>query len=84
MRDGENGFLVPPGAPAALARRLLELLDDAPLRARMGARGRAIVEREFSLEQMRASYDALYEDLTGLDVPRLVYGVEPPRGAHLR
>jgi glycosyltransferase involved in cell wall biosynthesis len=78
VREGEDGFLVPPGAPAALARRILELLDDAPLRARLGARGRAIVEREFSLEQMRASYDALYEDLTGLDVPRLVYGAPTP------
>ena len=83
VRDGENGFLVPPGAPAALAPRLLELLDDAPLCARMGARGRRIVEREFSVEQMRASYDALYEDLTGLDVPALVHGVEPQERAHL-
>ena len=64
------------------APRLLELLDDAPLCARMGARGRRIVEREFSVEQMRASYDALYEDRTGLDLPALVHGVEP-RGAHL-
>jgi glycosyltransferase involved in cell wall biosynthesis len=83
VRDGENGFLVPPGAPAALAPRLLELLDDAPLCARMGARGRRIVEREFSVEQMRASYDALYEDLTGLDLPALVHGVEPQERAHL-
>lgn len=84
VRDGENGFLVPPGAPAALARRILEVLDDAPLGSRMGARGRRIVEREFSIDAMRASYDALYEDLTGLDLPRLVYGVAPREGAQLR
>lgn len=40
----------------------------------MGERGRRIVEREFSVQQMRASYDALYEDLTGLEVPRILYG----------
>ena len=74
VREGWNGFLVPPGAPAALARRLLDLLANAPLRRRMGERGRRIVEREFSAEQMRASYDALYEDLTGLAVPRIMYG----------
>jgi glycosyltransferase involved in cell wall biosynthesis len=84
VRDGETGFLVPPGAPAALARRILELLEDAPLCSRMGSRGRRIVEREFSIDAMRASYDALYEDLTGLDLPRLVYGVAPPEGAQLR
>jgi glycosyltransferase involved in cell wall biosynthesis len=74
VRDGVNGFLVPPGAPAALARRLLELLASAPLRKRMGEKGRRVVEREFSLEHMRASYDALYEELTTLDVPRIAYG----------
>ncbi|WP_242335847.1 MULTISPECIES: glycosyltransferase [unclassified Anaeromyxobacter] len=84
VHEGEEGFLVPPGAPAVLARRLLELLDDAPLRRRMGERGRRRVEREFSVEQMRASYDALYEDLTGLDVPRLVYGAVRREGAQAR
>jgi L-malate glycosyltransferase len=74
VRDGVNGFLVPPGAPAALARGLLDLLANAQLRKRMGEKGRRIVEREFSVEQMRASYDALYEDLTGLAVPRIAYG----------
>jgi L-malate glycosyltransferase len=74
VRDGVNGLLVPPGAPAALAGRLVDLLADAPLRGKMGEAGRRIVEREFSLEAMRASYDALYEDLTGLKVPRLMYG----------
>jgi hypothetical protein len=40
----------------------------------MGERGRRTVEREFGVEQMRRSYDALYEDLTGLKVPRVMYG----------
>lgn len=74
VRDGANGFLVPPGAPAAMTRRLLDLLASAPLRKRMGERGRRIVEREFSVEQMRASYDALYEDLVGLETSRATYG----------
>jgi glycosyltransferase involved in cell wall biosynthesis len=74
VRDGLNGFLVPPGAPAALARRILDVLASAPLRKRMGEKGRKIVEAEFCVEQMRTSYDALYEDLTGLKVPRIMYG----------
>jgi glycosyltransferase involved in cell wall biosynthesis len=84
VRDGEDGFLVPPGAPAALARRILELLEDAPLRSRLGARGRRIVEREFSIDAMRASYDALYEDLIGLELPNVAYGVPPQQGAQRR
>jgi glycosyltransferase involved in cell wall biosynthesis len=74
VKDGVNGFLVPPGAPAALARGIADLLGDPALRARFGEEGRAIVEREFSLGQMRASYDALYEELIGLKVPRVMYG----------
>ena len=74
VRDGVTGYLVPPGAPAALARRLVDLLASAPRRRRMGERGRRLVEREFGLEQMRRSYDALYEDLTDLKVPRVMYG----------
>ena len=74
VRDGVTGYLVPPGAPAALARRLVDLLA-APARGRrMGERGRRMVEREFGLDQMRRSYDALYEDLVGLKVPRVMYG----------
>jgi glycosyltransferase involved in cell wall biosynthesis len=69
-----TGYLVPPGAPAALARRLVDLLASAPRRRRMGERGRRLVEREFGLEQMRRSYDALYEDLADLKVPRVMYG----------
>ncbi len=74
VREGVNGYLVPPGAPAALARRILDVLASAPLRRRMGERGRRIVETEFGVEQMRTSYDALYEELIGLKVPRIMYG----------
>jgi L-malate glycosyltransferase len=75
VRDGITGYLVPPGAPAALSRRLLDLLASAPRRKRMGEKGRRLVEREFGIDEMRRSYDALYEDLIGLKVPRVMYGV---------
>lgn len=41
IRDGEDGFLVPPGDPAALARRMLQLLDDEGLRELMAASARS-------------------------------------------
>ncbi len=74
VREGASGYLVPPGAPAALARRLLDVLARPQLRRRMGERGRRVVETEFGVAQMRTSYDALYEELTGLKVPRIMYG----------
>ena len=37
VRDGETGFLVPPGDAEAFARRSLEILRDEALRARMSA-----------------------------------------------
>jgi glycosyltransferase involved in cell wall biosynthesis len=77
VRDGVNGFLVPPGAPAALARRMGDALARPELARRMGIRGRAIVEREFDLEQMRIGYDALYEELAAWRVPRVVAGTDP-------
>jgi len=46
--DGETGFLIPPGEPAALADKLRLLLDDAELRAEMGRRGRERVEEIFA------------------------------------
>jgi glycosyltransferase involved in cell wall biosynthesis len=38
--DGRTGYLVEPGDPEALRGALLRLLDDAQLRAKMGAAGR--------------------------------------------
>jgi glycosyltransferase involved in cell wall biosynthesis len=40
-RDGETGLLVEPNDPGALAAAIARLLDDADLRARLGAAGRA-------------------------------------------
>jgi glycosyltransferase involved in cell wall biosynthesis len=60
VREGVTGWLVPPGAPAQLAARVLDALRDREAAARLGAGGRAVVEREFSVEQMRLSYDAVY------------------------
>jgi glycosyltransferase involved in cell wall biosynthesis len=75
VRDGVNGFLVPPGAPGALARRILDALAAGPRSRRMGERGRGIVEREFDVGQMRLGYDALYDSLASHPVPRLMAGM---------
>jgi len=56
VTTGENGLLVPPRDPAALAAALIRLLGDATLRRRMGAAARARVERDFSAAGHLARY----------------------------
>jgi len=46
--DRATGFLVPPDDPGALAERVLRLLRDPALRARLGAAGRARVLAQFT------------------------------------
>jgi glycosyltransferase involved in cell wall biosynthesis len=61
--DGVTGFLVPSGAPQALAGKIIRLLQDAPLRDELGWRGRERVEQEFSLARMVAQIRSVYQDL---------------------
>jgi glycosyltransferase involved in cell wall biosynthesis len=64
VRDGETGFLVPPGDPDALAGALARLLDDPPLCRRMGEAGRAVVEREYTWAGIiERHYEPLLEHL---------------------
>jgi glycosyltransferase involved in cell wall biosynthesis len=62
-RDGENALLVRPGNGEALAGALARLARDGDLRRRLGAAGRAIVERGFSDEAVAAATQAVYRAL---------------------
>lgn len=62
-RDGQTGLIVPPGDDTALVAAVARLLDDADLRRRFGAAGRALAEREFALDLVNARTLALYDEL---------------------
>jgi glycosyltransferase involved in cell wall biosynthesis len=59
VADGVNGYLVPPGDAAALARRILALLADDQLRRRMGQQGFARVQRDFTFAAQAEQYRRL-------------------------
>ena len=64
VRDGETGWLVPPGDMGALADAIREALGASPAeRTRMAAAGRGHVRRNFALEQMCSATLDVYREL---------------------
>ncbi len=57
--DGETGWVVRGGAPEEAADRVIALLADAELRARMGERGRAWVEEKWRWDLLAERLRAL-------------------------
>jgi glycosyltransferase involved in cell wall biosynthesis len=65
VRHGQNGLLIPVRDSEALVGAIAQLIDNAPLRAAMGTRGREIAVTEFSLEQVIDANFAVYCSLLG-------------------
>ncbi len=65
VRDGEDGWLVPPRDPAALADGVNLLLDDEPRRRRMSEHVRERAPREFGIEVGAARVRAVLSELLG-------------------
>jgi glycosyltransferase involved in cell wall biosynthesis len=58
----QTGILVPPAEPEAIARAVERLAADPALRRRMGAAGRAFVEKEYRWQDNAALMAQLYDD----------------------
>ena len=65
VADGTTGLLVQPSDPTALADALQRLLDDEPLRHRMGAAGRAAEQATRTWEANAQLCLGRYRDLIG-------------------
>jgi glycosyltransferase involved in cell wall biosynthesis len=63
VRDGETGFLVPPGSTDELAERLAELARDPELRERLGRAGREHVRTRYAVDRLVDDVDLLYRSL---------------------
>lgn len=68
IADGDNGVLVEPGNPSALADCLSTLIDDPDRRSQMAARGRARACRDFTLGAMVARTEAFYRSIAAREV----------------
>ena len=66
--DGETGYLVQPGDPAALAERLERLLGNEVLRRSFGDAGRRRVVEKFSVERMTGEIVRVYRECLGSTV----------------
>ena len=63
IRNGETGLLFKAGDAHDLATKLLQLLDDRGLRARMRCAARLFVERERTWSSSVSAYASVYADL---------------------
>ena len=62
VHEGENGFLLPSGELAGMAKRIVELLQDPARAHEMGKKGRRIVDSH-ALERTFAAYENLYQNV---------------------
>ena len=63
VEDGVTGLLVPPEDPQALARAILQLLEDETARRRMGEAGPQWVRERFSCQAMLDGIEHVYSQI---------------------
>jgi glycosyltransferase involved in cell wall biosynthesis len=80
VRDGWNGFLVPPRAPIHLAEKILQSLRDRESARVMAARAMELMAQKFSLDVVVARHDALYSNIRGIGIAVQALASEPLAG----
>jgi glycosyltransferase involved in cell wall biosynthesis len=72
VEDGVTGFVVPQGAAAAVADRIVSLLGDRSLREKMGRAGRRRVLSRFGVDRMVRETVSFYAELVNARMPGLI------------
>ncbi len=62
VHHGENGFLHVPGSGQDLADRIVQLVDDEPLRQKLGQRGLELVQHH-ALRETVSQFEAIFRDV---------------------
>lgn len=65
VTDGDNGLLIPPKDPEALAAALARLLDNPALAQKLGENARRQVQENFSLDRLGREINEIYRELLG-------------------
>ena len=60
IKDGVNGVIVPPGDPYALAKAIIEFMEDRKRWRIMGQEGRRVAEAQFDLNKTASKLEELY------------------------
>jgi glycosyltransferase involved in cell wall biosynthesis len=63
ITNEQDGLLIPANDVQALARAIVLLQQDDPLRKRLAEAGRNKVRKKFAIEKMIAAYEKVYEEL---------------------
>jgi glycosyltransferase involved in cell wall biosynthesis len=63
VKNYENGILIPPNDPAALARAIQYLLENKKIRTKFGREGRKRIIKHYSLEASVKKLCWIYEQL---------------------
>lgn len=61
VKHGETGLLAVPRDSASLAEQIVVMLQDEPLRMRLGTNGRRLIEDHYSLHRMLARLETIYK-----------------------
>ncbi|MGB7537487.1 MAG: glycosyltransferase family 4 protein [Anaerolineales bacterium] len=69
VEEAHAGVAVPPGNARALADAVRSLADDPSAARKMGARGRSIVERDFSREEQAREMERLMREMLSSKTP---------------
>ncbi len=64
IKDGINGFLVPPKEPGQLAIALRKLINDSTLRGKMGASSRKLAVERFDRRHITEQILAIYQSMS--------------------
>jgi glycosyltransferase involved in cell wall biosynthesis len=68
IRNGNNGFLLPPGDVDGTAAAIRTLLSDEARRTAKGARGQRLIAENYTWEKCAAEYLAVYRSCLSSDV----------------
>ena len=63
VKEGENGFLIPPGSPDILAEKIISMVDNPEMRKAFGTANRIKIEREHSFAKYEQELAVIYETL---------------------